>query len=115
MSFIALIDLLIFFSAQPMKPTLTIDPQHPFVNDSVTLTCLSTVQRWPRDIPSNISYQYFGYHRSDTKNNKLRIQTLTSLDKGMNISCQATDDRRKRSFMSDTVILDPYCKYDIII
>ncbi|CAC5392017.1 unnamed protein product [Mytilus coruscus] len=106
---------LLVATTQPMKPTLTIDPEHPFVNDSVTLTCLSTVQRWPSYIPSNLSYQYFGYRRSDTKNDKLIIQTLTRLDKGINISCQATDDRRKGSIMSDTVILDPYYGPDNVV
>lgn len=47
-------------------------------------------------------------------NNKLTIHTSTMLDKGKDISCQATDDLQKVSIKSDTVTLDPYCKFYMI-
>lgn len=84
---------------------------HPFVNSRVTFTCHSMVQRWPEYIPSNLSYSFCGNSRGDDEGNKLIINTLDKSDKGMNISCQATDDRGEVSIMSDAVTLDPYCKY----
>ncbi|XP_052062856.1 nephrin-like [Mytilus californianus] len=106
---------LLVVTTKPTDPTLTISPEHPFVNSRVIFTCHSTVQRWPGYIPSNLSYQFFGNRRGDDENNKLIINTLAKSDKGMNISCQATDDRKKVSIMSDAVTLDPYYGPDNVV
>ncbi|XP_076111618.1 uncharacterized protein LOC143079875 [Mytilus galloprovincialis] len=99
---------LLIVTAKPVKPTLTIQPLHPFVGDNITVTCKSEVQRWPRYFPSHLSYQfYIGNKRRDSNNNRLTMNKITKMDKGTIISCQATDDRRKRSSMGD-VRLDPY-------
>ncbi|CAC5373118.1 unnamed protein product [Mytilus coruscus] len=102
-------------TTKPMNPVLTIDHEHPFVNNNITFTCNSTVQRWPGYIPSNLSYQYFGNPRGDTDGNKLILNTLTKSDKGITISCHATDDLGKVSNMSESIILDPYYGPDIIV
>ncbi|XP_052059593.1 uncharacterized protein LOC127700214 isoform X1 [Mytilus californianus] len=102
-------------TTEPMNPVLTIDHEHPFVNNNITFTCNSTVQRWPGYIPSNLSYQYFGNPRGDTDGNKLILNTLTKSDKGITISCHATDDLGKVSNMSESIILDPYYGPDIIV
>lgn len=95
-----------------MKPTLTFHPVRPFVDDNITVICNSKMQRWPRYISSNLSYQYFGNPRGDIVYNTLTLQTLTKSDKGKQISCRASDDLGQVSSMSDTVTLDPFCKYD---
>lgn len=105
--------MLINILDKPTNPTLTVSPESPFVGDNITLTCHSMVQRWPVYMPSNLSYRFFGGDsRGGAENNRFMINKLTTLDKGINISCQATDDRGKESNMSKTVTLDPYCKYD---
>lgn len=108
---IILILLSINILAKPTDPTLTIYPEHPFVNSRVTFTCCSLVQRWPGYIPSNLSYQFFGNSRGHTEKNSFIVNNLTNSDKGRNISCQATDDRGKVSIISKNITLDPYCKY----
>lgn len=105
---------LLIISATPENPVLTIDHKHPFVNDNITFTCTATVQRWPRYIPSNISYQFFGIPRGYINNNTLILNKLTKSDKDIAISCQATDDLGKVSNMSQSIILDPYCKYNLV-
>ncbi|VDI04345.1 Hypothetical predicted protein [Mytilus galloprovincialis] len=92
----------------PTKPTLTIQSEHPFVGDNITFTCKSAAQRWPGNIPAHLLYQFIGNKRGESNNNRLIMNNLTKLDKGTSISCQATDDLRKVSNMSNTVILDPY-------
>ncbi|VDI29986.1 Hypothetical predicted protein [Mytilus galloprovincialis] len=99
----------------PENPVLTIDHKHPFVNDNITFTCTATVQRWPRYIPSNISYQFFGITRGYINNNKLILNKLTKSDKDIAISCQATDDLGKVSNMSESIILDPYYGPDNVL
>ncbi|CAG2227482.1 unnamed protein product [Mytilus edulis] len=92
-----------------MKPTLTLNAEHPFVGDNITFTCLSMVQRWPAGYrTSHLSYQFNGHPPGGTVNNKLTIHTLAMSDKGKDISCQATDDLQKTSIKSDDVTLDPY-------
>lgn len=99
----------------PINTTLTLQPEHPFVGDNITLTCSSTIQRWPKGYgTSHLSYQFHGNTRGATDNNELQIQKLIKSDKGTSIKCQATDDLRKVSNMSNTVTLDPFCKYDSI-
>ncbi|CAG2234987.1 unnamed protein product [Mytilus edulis] len=99
----------------PENPVLTIDHKHPFVNDNITFTCTATVQRWPRYIPSNISYQFFGIPRGYINNNTLILNKLTKSDKDIAISCQATDDLGKVSNMSESIILDPYYGPDNVL
>ncbi|VDI11073.1 Hypothetical predicted protein, partial [Mytilus galloprovincialis] len=102
-------NLIINILAKPMKPTLTLNADHPFVGDNITFTCLSMAQRWPAEyMTSHLSYQFNENHRGVTVNNKLTIYTLTMSDKGTDISCQATDDLQKVSIKSDDVTLDPY-------
>ncbi|CAC5374222.1 unnamed protein product [Mytilus coruscus] len=106
---------LLVLTTKPKNPTLTMNPQHPFVNRRVTFTCRSLVQRWPVYIPSHLSYQFFGNPRDDAENNRLTINPLTKSHKGMNISCQATDDRGEVSIKSDTITLDPYYGPDNVV
>ncbi|CAG2200304.1 unnamed protein product [Mytilus edulis] len=101
-------DIAVYVQSPPTKPTLTIQPKHPFVSDIITFTCKSAAQRWPGNIPAHLSYQFIGKTRGESNNNRLIMNNLTKLDKGTNISCQATDDLGKVSNMSNTVILDPY-------
>lgn len=99
-------------AGKPINTTLNLQPKLPFVGDNITLTCLSTIQRWPEGYgTSHLSYQFHGNTRGATANNELTINTLTMSDKGTIIKCQATDDQGKVSNMSRTVTLDPYCKY----
>lgn len=98
-----------------MNPILTIKAERPFANNSITFTCNSTVQRWPEYVPSKLSYQYFGNPRGYTNGNKLILKSLTKSDTGIDVSCQATDDRGKASNMSNTVTLGQYCKYNLVI
>ncbi|CAC5401518.1 unnamed protein product [Mytilus coruscus] len=102
-------------TTKPMTPVLTIDHEHPFVNNNITFTCNSTVQRWPGYIHSKLSFQYFGNPRGYINNNTLILNKLTKSDKGMNISCQATDDLGKVSNMSESIILDPYYGPDKVV
>ncbi|CAG2190526.1 unnamed protein product [Mytilus edulis] len=104
-----------WMTTTPENPVLTIDHKHPFVNDNITFTCTATVQRWPRYIPSNISYQFFGIPRGYINNNTLILNKLTKSDKDIAISCQATDDLGKVSNMSESIILDPYYGPDNVL
>ncbi|CAC5416363.1 unnamed protein product [Mytilus coruscus] len=99
---------LLIVTTKPIKPTVTIKPEHPFVGDDITFTCCSMVQRWPGNLPSHLSYQFIGNTRGEFNNNRLTMKTITKMDKGTIISCQATDDLGKTSIMSKTVTLDPY-------
>ncbi|CAC5416360.1 unnamed protein product [Mytilus coruscus] len=99
---------LLIVTTKPIKPTVTIQPEHPFVGDNITFTCNSMVQRWPRNLPSHLLYQFIGNRRGESNNNRLTMNTITKMDKGTIISCQATDDLGKTSIMSKTVTLDPY-------
>lgn len=98
---------------KPINTTVTLQPEHPFVGDNITFTCFSTIQRWPEEYrTSYLSYQFNGNTRGATDYNKLQMNKLTKSDKGTTIKCQATDDLGKSSNMSNTVTLDPYCKYE---
>ncbi|CAC5424009.1 unnamed protein product [Mytilus coruscus] len=100
---------LLVVTANPTKPTLDVIPEQPFVNDNITFSCDSTVKQWPAGYrTSNLSYTFVGNHRGATEHNRLTIHTLTKSDKGINVSCQATDDLGKVSNMSNTVTLNPY-------
>ncbi|CAC5424007.1 unnamed protein product [Mytilus coruscus] len=100
---------LLVVTGKPIKPTLTLQPEHPFVGDNITITCSSTVQRWPAGFKtSNLRYKFDGNLRRDTKNNTVTIHTLTKADKGTYIKCQATDDLGKISIMSNAITLDPF-------
>ncbi|VDI01159.1 Hypothetical predicted protein, partial [Mytilus galloprovincialis] len=99
---------LLIVTAKPVKPTLTIQPEHPFVGDNITITCNSMVQRWPGYLPSLLFYHFIGNKRGETNNNRLTINKIMKMDKGTKISCQAIDDLGKRSIMGDSVTLDPY-------
>ncbi|XP_052062961.1 neural cell adhesion molecule 1-like isoform X2 [Mytilus californianus] len=99
---------LLIVTTKPIKPTVTIQPEHPFVGDNIIFTCNSMVQRWPGNLPSHLSYQFIGNTRGESNNNRLTMNTITKMDKGTIISCQATDDLGKTSIMSNTVTLDPY-------
>ncbi|XP_071173896.1 neural cell adhesion molecule 2-like [Mytilus edulis] len=101
-------DIIVNVQSPPTKPTITLRPNIPFVGDNISLTCKSTAQRWPGNIPAHLSYQFIGKTRGESNNNRLIMNNLTKLDKGTNITCQATDDLEKVSNMSKTVILDPY-------
>ncbi|CAG2188215.1 unnamed protein product [Mytilus edulis] len=98
-----------------MKPTLIFHPVHPFVDGKITFICNSSMQRWPRYIYSNLSYQYFGNPRGDIVYNTLTLQTLTKSDKGKQISCRASGDLGQVSSMSDTVTLDPFYGPDNVV
>ncbi|VDI77324.1 acylglycerol kinase [Mytilus galloprovincialis] len=101
--------IVLFSQTKPLKPTLTLNAEHPFVGDNITFTCHSTIQRWPAGYrTSHLTYQFNGKPRGVTVNNKLTIHTLTMSDEGKVISCQATDDLQKASIKSDAVTLDPY-------
>ncbi|XP_071173537.1 cell adhesion molecule CEACAM1-like isoform X2 [Mytilus edulis] len=102
-------------TTRPMNPILTIKAERPFANNSITFTCNSTVQRWPEYVPSKLSYQYFGNPRGYTNGNKLILKSLTKSDTGIDVSCQATDDRGKASNMSNTVTLGQYYGPDIVL
>ncbi|XP_063442514.1 uncharacterized protein LOC134722818 [Mytilus trossulus] len=96
-------------TATPTQPTLTLRPNNPFVGDTITVTCNSTVQRWPGDISARLSYQFHTENdRGEFNNNRYVMNNLTKLDNGTTISCQATDDLGKVSNMSNTVLLDPF-------
>ncbi|CAG2242239.1 unnamed protein product [Mytilus edulis] len=100
---------LLIVTSKPINTTVTLQPEHPFVGGNITLTCSSTIQRWPEAYKtSHLSYQFHGNTRGATDNNKLQIHKLTKSDKGTSIQCQATDDLGKSSNMSNTVTLDPY-------
>ncbi|XP_071173897.1 cell adhesion molecule CEACAM5-like [Mytilus edulis] len=101
-------DISVNVQSPPTKPTITLRPINPFVGDNISLTCKSTAQRWPGNIPAHLSYQFIGNKRGESNNNRLIMNNLTKLDKGTNITCQATDDLGEVSNMSKTVILDPY-------
>ncbi|CAG2227485.1 unnamed protein product [Mytilus edulis] len=101
-------DIIVNVQSLPTKPTITLRPNNPFVGYNISLTCKSTAQRWPGNIPAHLSYQFIGNKRGESNNNRLTMNNLTKLDKGTNITCQATDDLGKVSNMSKTVILDPY-------
>lgn len=101
-------------SENPVKPSLTIQPDHPFVGDNIAISCKSMVQRWPEYLPSHLLYHFIGNKRGDFNNNRLTMNNITKLDKGTIVSCQATDDLGKKSIMGDSVKLDPYCKFDIL-
>ncbi|XP_063443196.1 nephrin-like [Mytilus trossulus] len=74
------------------------------------------VQRWPTGyMTPHLLYQFNGSPRGVTVNNKLTIHTLTKLDKGKDLSCQATDDLQKTSIKSDAVTLDPYYGPDNVV
>lgn len=104
--------MFIYILGKPKKPILTLSTEHPFVGDSITFTCHSMVQRWPEEYRnSNLTYTFLGNKRGDSNNNRLIIHKLTMLDKGKDISCQATDDLQKTSIKSDAITLDPYRKY----
>ncbi|CAC5374234.1 unnamed protein product [Mytilus coruscus] len=103
-------------TGKPINTTLTLQPEHPFVGDNITFTCSSTVQRWPEGYgTSHLSYQFFGNPRGDNDTDKLIIRKLAKTDKGINISCQATDDLGKVSYKSDAVTIDPYYGPDNVI
>ncbi|XP_076111831.1 hemicentin-1-like [Mytilus galloprovincialis] len=100
---------LLVVKGKPIKPTLTLQPEHPFVGDDITITCSSTVQRWPAGFKtSNLRYAFDGNFRGVIKNNTVTTHTLTKADNGTYIHCQATDDLGIISNMSNTVTLDPY-------
>ncbi|XP_063442515.1 uncharacterized protein LOC134722819 [Mytilus trossulus] len=100
---------LLIVTTKPIKPVLTIQPEHPFVGDNITFTCSSTIQRWPTGYgTSHLSYQFIGNKRGATDNNELQINKLTLSDKGTSIKCQATDNLMQVSNMSTTVTLDPF-------
>ncbi|VDI38057.1 Hypothetical predicted protein, partial [Mytilus galloprovincialis] len=101
-------DIIVNVQSPPTKPTITLRPNNPFVGDNISLTCKSTAQRWPGNIPAHLLYQFIGNNRGEFNNNRLIMNNLTKLDKGTNITCQATDDLGKVSKISKTVILDPY-------
>lgn len=85
------------------------------MGDNITFTCSSKIQRWPEGYETpHLSYRFHGSTRGNATNNRLKKQILTKSEKGTQIKCQATDDRGKVSNMSNTVTLDPYCKYDSI-
>lgn len=104
------------YLGKPINTTLTLQPEHPFVNDTVMFTCSSTIQLWPEGYKTqHLSYKFVHVsQRGATTINRLTKQKLIKSDKGTNITCQATDDFGKVSTMSNTVTLDPYCKYDSI-
>lgn len=104
--------MFIIILGKPKKPTLSFRPELPFVDDNITFTCNSTVQRWPEGYgTAHLFYQFFGNPRGESARNTLIINKLTIRDKGINISCQATDDLGKDSYKSDAVTIDPYCTY----
>ncbi|XP_071174124.1 nephrin-like isoform X2 [Mytilus edulis] len=103
-------------TGKPINTTVTLQPEHPFVGGNITLTCSSTIQRWPEAYKtSHLSYQFHGNTRESTVNNKLTLHALTKADKGTRIQCQAIDDLGKVSNMSNTVTLDPYYGPDNVI
>ncbi|CAC5390288.1 unnamed protein product [Mytilus coruscus] len=107
---------LLIVTTKPKKPTLTLSAEHPFVGDTITFTCHSTVQRWPAGYrTSNLTYKFLGNTRGVSNNNRLTIHALTKLEKGNDISCQATDDLHKVSIESDAVTLDPYYGPDNVV
>ncbi|VDI77070.1 carcinoembryonic antigen-related cell adhesion molecule [Mytilus galloprovincialis] len=94
---------------------LSFSPEHPFIGDDIKFTCNSVIHSCPGKRPSNLSFKYFGNKRGDTDKNTLTIQALAKSDKGMNISCQATDDLGIVFYLSETVTLDPYYSPDKIV
>lgn len=96
-------------------PKLTFRPEHPFIGNDITFTCNSVVHSCPRNISSDLSFEFLGNERGDTNKNTLTIHALAKSDKGKQISCQATDDLGKVFYLSDTVTLDPYCKCFILV
>ncbi|XP_076109603.1 cell adhesion molecule CEACAM5-like [Mytilus galloprovincialis] len=94
---------------------LTFSPEHPFIGDDIKFTCNSVVHSCPGKRPSNLAFKILGNKRGDTDKNTLTIHALAKSDKGMNISCQATDDLGIVFYLSETVTLDPYYGPDKVV
>lgn len=95
------------FSDKPETPTITFN-KYPFVGDEIEFTCASQLQHWPVGLSSSLTYTFFidGAQQYNT----LSI-TINISDKGKKVSCNAMDDRRDVSNVSNVIVLDPYCKY----
>lgn len=84
----------------------------PFVGSASLFSCSSVAQRHLMYLVTDLQYNW---STSGTKQgNTLAINPITKTDKGKTVSCSVTDDRGKVSDSSNTVILDPYCKFVII-
>jgi len=71
-------------------------------------TCTSQVQRWPVELSSSITYIFSV--DGEQQHNTLKISVADS-DKGKQVYCNAMDDRRDVSNVSNVITLDPYCEY----
>lgn len=89
---------------------MTYDKQ-PFVGSTSVFKCSSAVKRQPMYLPSHLQYTWSAV--GIKQDNTLSINPITKSDKGKDVSCTVTDDRGKVSASSNTVSLDPYCKYQL--
>ena len=66
------------------------------------------MQRWPVDLPSGLTYTFSV--DGAQQHNTLKIN-VTDSDKEKQVYCNAMDDRRDVSNVSNVIVLDPYCEY----